>query len=187
VTKLEKGNHRIDVMQSASKSAIAPLLRFHSTIPMNYISAGTIKSFYPNLFFDRIGVIQRDANYRGFDWMIKYESRGFDIIVEQSELPPAYTDCADRAYKRPRYGVCSLLVRKSDDRYTMAVKAAYRDEAGEHKYFDESIEPIVWLLGPFSSTHSLCQPTECIVEDWRLPAQFDLTARFIHKYTSNSM
>lgn len=58
ITKLSKGDQFIDVVASATESAIFPMFFFHSTLVMNFLTADSIFCAYPSLTLGGRGLIQ---------------------------------------------------------------------------------------------------------------------------------
>ncbi|KAI6033734.1 hypothetical protein BKA83DRAFT_37683, partial [Pisolithus microcarpus] len=54
---LTKGHHRIDVIISSMSAAISPILQFHSTTIMNFISVDTIFCCYPSLTLQHLSMM----------------------------------------------------------------------------------------------------------------------------------
>lgn len=51
----------INIMESTSSSLVAPILFFHSTCVMNFISANGVTCFYPTLTFQRKGKLPKSS------------------------------------------------------------------------------------------------------------------------------
>ncbi|KAG8908068.1 hypothetical protein FRB99_000512 [Tulasnella sp. 403] len=108
----------IDVIESQLSNSLAPILRFHTTAVMNWISADSITVAYPSLTFQHIGVYGlRPGNPRQprhARWMNKYTDRGFLVVQDTSMLAgPCGNAC--RALWRATNDVGCLSVTFNDD------------------------------------------------------------------------
>ncbi|KAI5982148.1 hypothetical protein EDD15DRAFT_2139648, partial [Pisolithus albus] len=80
---LTKGQQHIDVVVSSTSAAISPILQFHSTAVMNFVSAETIFSCYPSLTLRHLSMMNPAYLYFGattagvLEAAVKYKSRGF--------------------------------------------------------------------------------------------------------------
>lgn len=86
VVHLEKEDRRIDVIQSATLSALHPIPFFWGTHLVNYISADSFCLAYPTLTLQGRGLLNpislieyRYVRQRTLDVLRKYESRGYDF------------------------------------------------------------------------------------------------------------
>ncbi|OBZ71096.1 hypothetical protein A0H81_08554 [Grifola frondosa] len=90
VVRLKNGNLQIDVIQSASMSALHPTTLFWNTALTNGISADGVYCAYPQLMLNMCGLIS-PCNLIGHhvpdectvDLIVKYTMRGFDIRVRE--------------------------------------------------------------------------------------------------------
>lgn len=73
---------RLDVMCSASPSALYPLTFFHSTLVMNAISANSICIAYPQHVVDRSGLLSMHGmGDIAREAAEKYETRGYQLVA----------------------------------------------------------------------------------------------------------
>ncbi|KAJ3525165.1 hypothetical protein NM688_g8447 [Phlebia brevispora] len=86
VATFKKDRKKIDVVRSASQSALFPLTHFWSTLQMNWVSASRFCCPYPDLTFEKRGVLNglvSDSHGRLYDFVLpllfKYRARGFRI------------------------------------------------------------------------------------------------------------
>ncbi|KAG8907588.1 hypothetical protein FRB99_003512 [Tulasnella sp. 403] len=98
VTKLVKRGVRdngqnyelwIDVIESKSHNPLLPILLFHSTVVINWISADSVTVAYPALTFRHKGVCGISTNVNALpwaNWARKYRERGFEIVRDTREL-----------------------------------------------------------------------------------------------------
>ncbi|KIJ52200.1 hypothetical protein M422DRAFT_43558 [Sphaerobolus stellatus SS14] len=76
----------VDIIESTTASAIAPVTEFHCTALMNCISADSIICMYPKLTAAGLAVTQ-DRHAKDRDaWMNKYTRRGFRILTSTDKL-----------------------------------------------------------------------------------------------------
>jgi hypothetical protein len=93
VYKLENEEKRMDIIVTHWNCAIAPILQFHSTIVMNYITADSIVSmYYPEWTCQSKGFIhprlymEDMTNLRTVQALMKYVRHGFKLYAEASQL-----------------------------------------------------------------------------------------------------
>ncbi|KAG1844559.1 hypothetical protein C8R48DRAFT_735493 [Suillus tomentosus] len=92
IYKLENGGKKIDIIVTHRECAIAPVLQFHSTVVMNYITADDIVCMYPKWTCDRKGFInprlymEDKTNLRTVEALMKYTKRGFRLCAEPFQL-----------------------------------------------------------------------------------------------------
>ncbi|KIO24789.1 hypothetical protein M407DRAFT_25843 [Tulasnella calospora MUT 4182] len=111
---------RIDVIESAVQNSISPILRFHTSFVINWITSDSINVAYPKLTFAHIGLVNdRIKLDRPKDqiWREKYMERGFRMILDTYELDPMSCGSA-----------CPALWRSTDDVGCMSVQFGDGDE-----------------------------------------------------------
>ncbi|KAG1893300.1 uncharacterized protein F5891DRAFT_985967 [Suillus fuscotomentosus] len=92
IYKLENGEKKIDIIVTHWKCVIAPVLQFHSTIVMNYITADDIVCMYPKWTCNRKGFInpqlymEDKTNLRTVEALMKYTKQGFRLCAEPFQL-----------------------------------------------------------------------------------------------------
>ncbi|TEB27296.1 hypothetical protein FA13DRAFT_1712673 [Coprinellus micaceus] len=89
----ELSGDKINVIQSRSSSAVAPIAFFHSTIVMNFISSDTVVCGYPSLTLRGQGLMNAQtmpplrAVKREVSAVAKYQRRGYTFIQGRNEDP----------------------------------------------------------------------------------------------------
>jgi hypothetical protein len=179
ITKLQKEDKRIDIMETVSMHSMKPILSYHSTVVMNYISANSIGVFYPKLFFDNKGYIR--ANKEETDenqWEQKYDARSFKLKrIIDIECHPSI--CATRS-RRPLDRHCLTM-------WLPRVENAM-DEDGRQDVEREAKFHLEWnftVKGYRQDEHKYCLKDECIYEDqplWRNKPLLPMVVR--HAYAS---
>src|SRR6267154_1961444 len=135
---LHKQNLSVDVITSTSQSAIMPILHFHSTVVMNWISQDGIFSAYPKLTCSHHGLINPlsftqnqfvpalpAAGARSA--LKKYFKRGFDIRRNPNCWPGDSHTCSISPS-------CPIMARNIIDRGTMFI-SFIDDSNGDSKIF----------------------------------------------------
>jgi hypothetical protein len=125
ITKLEKGDMHIDVLESLADTAKEPIAFFHSTAVMNYISAGSINILYPNLFYNNYCAMRKSGDDE--KWKEKYSSRSFQMVY-MDQVP---------TYLLPGSGLCRSMRRKFKDRFSLTVAVSALLEDGTRCLFEE--------------------------------------------------
>jgi hypothetical protein len=149
VTKLIKGDCRIDLMESLSQSSVLPITLFHNTIVMNYMTADSISMMYPKLTFQRKGVRANPDRRSTSKWQLKYSSRGFYVFFETRLYPPF------------QHSICKHLPRKTGDKFCLLLNFGDTgDQLGRDELFAE------WKFVSdcqLESKHGNCTPGQCII------------------------
>lgn len=139
---------RIDVIESVVQHSVSPILRFHTTTVINWITSDSINLAYPRLTFAHIGLVNDRMNLdrpKEQIWRDKYVERGFRIIRDTSELDQMSCGSA-----------CPALWRSTDDVGCMSVH--FGD--GEEGVFGE----LQWSLSKAVdnwSRHRKCMNVRC--------------------------
>lgn len=109
----------IDIICSASCSALLPLTSFHSTLVMNVMSADMICIPYPWCLDARRGIVQSaPIDLKTTLAIDKYKTRGYDFCSVSQVWPNAQTDsCAP-------YGHCARAVRHYGDENCLTIRFA---------------------------------------------------------------
>ncbi|KAG2028953.1 hypothetical protein BDR03DRAFT_824753, partial [Suillus americanus] len=88
VYKMEKETKKVDLIITEWASTIMPILQYHSTAVMNYMTACTFISLYPKWIKDMKSLVnprmylQDTTNIRTVEALMKYVGRGFNITAE---------------------------------------------------------------------------------------------------------
>ncbi|KAH6910072.1 hypothetical protein BKA70DRAFT_1100657 [Coprinopsis sp. MPI-PUGE-AT-0042] len=79
-------NRVINVMVTSTKSALPPIVAFHSTPVMNFIAYFGLVSLYGRMTSERIGWVNLDGppSTRDRKWIAKYEERGYQLLANSA-------------------------------------------------------------------------------------------------------
>ncbi|KAG1780904.1 hypothetical protein EV702DRAFT_963291 [Suillus placidus] len=144
IFKLEKGDKKIDVIITDWASAIIPILQFHSTVVMNYITARTLVSLYPNWMKENRGLVNpcmyldNTTNLRTVLALMKYVNRGFDLSAEPFDLGVHNCDMS-------RY--CPRATRNTIDGDTLHWDFKKIKTMGETAVACQNMSVVTWQLG----------------------------------------
>ncbi|PVF94354.1 hypothetical protein CPB86DRAFT_818049 [Serendipita vermifera] len=152
ITKLQFGNRKIDVLESRTDSPVEPLMWFHSTIAMNFITWNSIHVLYPNLLFRKTAVAQYQVvkNQRsqgGDEWSSKYKNRGYRIAKFTTEVP-----------KDLQGSVCSAFTRFTYDRLSLALPIVPNTPRRAIIQPELAVE---WRFGGHMTFHEFCNQDIC--------------------------
>jgi hypothetical protein len=148
VTKLVKGDIKIDLLESLSQSSVLPVAFFHSTAVMNYITADSIAMLYPKLTFLRIAVRCNPDRRSVSSWERKYSRRKFHLF-STSKVYSTFQDV-----------LCKKLARKTGDDFCLFFNFGDADDkSGRDELSAE------WNFVPDSQRgpHDYCTPSRCMV------------------------
>lgn len=144
VNKLARGNQMIDVIVTDWASAIVPILQYHSTAVMNYITARTFTSLYPKWTRDKKSLVNPavylddKSDVSTALALMKYVGRGFNVSAEPFEL--GAHNCHRSAY-------CPGTTRNTIDDDTLRWQFTPRKTIGKTMIACEEMAIIVWCLG----------------------------------------
>ncbi|KAG1844561.1 hypothetical protein C8R48DRAFT_544869, partial [Suillus tomentosus] len=88
VYKLEREGKKVDIIFTDMASAIVPILQYHSTAVMNYITARSLISLYPRWTTEKKSLVnprlysENCTNIRSVLALMKYVRRGFHMTTE---------------------------------------------------------------------------------------------------------
>jgi hypothetical protein len=168
---LHKQNLSVDVITSTSQSAIMPILHFHSTVVMNWISQDGIFSVYPKLTCSHRGLINPlSFTHNQFvpalpaagarSALKKYFERGFDIRRNPNCWPGDSHTCSISPS-------CPIMARNIVDRGTMFISFIDNSNGDSDIFIDKpGILPydhpfiLFWYLGGPACTglQRVCDP-----------------------------
>ncbi|KIK12663.1 hypothetical protein PISMIDRAFT_120481 [Pisolithus microcarpus 441] len=157
-----KGHRRIDVIVSSTSTAISPILQFHSTAVMNFISADTIFCCYPSLTLRQLSMMNAAFLYFGattaavLEAVAKYKSRGFHFVR-----------CKD---VHDRKNLCKVRTRTLTDGATMWINMLDIPEAShtcDDLFRQLGVLDVQWMLGgmPCDLECAFCRPRVEVVKD----------------------
>jgi hypothetical protein len=164
VTKLVRGDRRIDVLESDADSVIEPITWFHSTMVMNYLTDKSFVMLYPAFTLDRISILQSGRPQQNNKWWTRYTARNYKIRNPDDLEAHGYG------------AVCERRVRSTDDRHVLVVP--YEEEndsmvdthtamvANDHEdkmELDDGSrkEPYSWTFCSTTQFHAYCTAGVC--------------------------
>ncbi|KZP32486.1 hypothetical protein FIBSPDRAFT_944041 [Athelia psychrophila] len=109
VTRMSKGSLSVDLIVSAGRTALIPVLHFHSTVVMNYLSGSGFFSAYPVITDRGMSLINPLSFYpraavppKVLSCLVKYATRGFSVFSSPSQWEahpdPFASDTVNKAY-----------------------------------------------------------------------------------------
>ncbi|KAH7907428.1 hypothetical protein BJ138DRAFT_1014513 [Hygrophoropsis aurantiaca] len=161
ITHLRNVEKTIDIIESSTASAIAPIFRFHSSLVMNFFNAQACFCAYPQMTTNHRALINcgRLADYRPGHrsrlmrcWK-KYEERGFrfaqvsNVTLTQSwrlTVPVLEETEPDQRHICKEDFSCPHTVRATTDEGSLLV---YFDEGGDNHTRPPSRDAMFWHLG----------------------------------------
>jgi hypothetical protein len=148
VTKLVKGDIKIDLLESLSQSSVLPVTFFHSTAVMNYITADSISILYPKLTFSRIAVRCNPDRRSVSSWERKYSRRLFHLF----SAPKVYSTFQDV--------LCKQLTRNAEDNFCLSFNFGdTKDKPGRGELTAE------WnfISDSQHDPHDYCTSSRCLI------------------------
>ncbi|KAG1722486.1 hypothetical protein EDB19DRAFT_1916662 [Suillus lakei] len=119
IFKLEKGEKKVDIMVTHWSCALAPIIQFHTTCVMNYITARSLVCLYPRWttmhegFVNPRLYVDGNTNLGTVDALMKYVRRGFKISADPWKLGDH--DCGDEETGGKKIGYCPHKLRSTID------------------------------------------------------------------------
>lgn len=141
VTRMSKGSLSVDLIVSAGRTALIPVLHFHSTVVMNYLSGSGFFSAYPVITDRGMSLINPLSFYpraavppKVLSCLVKYATRGFSVFSSPSQWEahpdPFASDTVNKAYS-PHVcglsGVCPHTIRTTTDKHGLFVAFPAQD------------------------------------------------------------
>ncbi|KAH6888878.1 hypothetical protein BKA70DRAFT_886565 [Coprinopsis sp. MPI-PUGE-AT-0042] len=151
-----KTGRKVNVMQSSTESSVAPIVAFHSTVVMNWISYDGVTCLYPALTLKRKGISNVLPSFKTAKKQAalrKYEDRGYTIYDSCTQLNHHTVRACEE--ERPRTvrtpdGIflhtnamnpyCKRRVREADDGEELSMAFYPDEEVKRHKHC------VVWAL-----------------------------------------
>lgn len=141
VTRMSKGSLSVDLILSAGPTALLPVLHFHSTVVMNYLSGRGFFSAYPVITDRSMSLINPLSFYpraaippKVHVCLAKYARRGFSIFSSPSQWEvhpdPFASDVINNTYSPHACGVsgaCPHTTRSTTDKHGLFVALPMRD------------------------------------------------------------
>ncbi|KAH7904554.1 hypothetical protein BJ138DRAFT_1236942 [Hygrophoropsis aurantiaca] len=149
VIKLVKGNRSIDIIVSQTNNVLLPILHFHSTVVMNYLSADSFFSAYPMLTIEYRGLINRspyNTNVRSTARALaKYQYRGFSVQSRATHWDKE--DDSDRNHRCESDLYCPRNIRATLDRGCARYCFEQPGIIASEETADVCNKSVVWQLG----------------------------------------
>jgi hypothetical protein len=151
IHKLMKGDKKIDLIITDWTSAIAPILQFHSTAVMNYITAQSVVCLYPRWTSAKMSFInprlylEGKTNLRTVEVLIKYIDRGFKISADPFRLGDH--DCEEGEKGVKKIGYCPHKMRSTVDNDVLRWDFGATQTLGDTTITCEDTRIVIWCLG----------------------------------------
>ncbi|KAG2127796.1 hypothetical protein BD769DRAFT_1356915, partial [Suillus cothurnatus] len=151
IHKLVKKNKQVDVIITHWKCAIAPILQFHSTAVMNYITADSIVCLYPrwttankSLIHPRM-YLENLTHLSMLNALMKYQKRGFHMSAEPFHLGDHV--CEEGQDNRKKSGYCPHALRSTVDGEIFRWNFRLTQTLGNTTIMCHDLPIMVWCLG----------------------------------------
>jgi hypothetical protein len=159
VTKLVRGDRRIDVLESDSDSVMDPIAWFHSTMVMNYLTDKSFVMLYPAFTLDKFSILQSGRPQQNDKWWTRYTARNYKIRNPDNLEADGYG------------AVCERRVRSINDRHALVVPYEAENDllvntrtavtANDHEDKMELDEPYTWTFCSSTRLHAYCTSDIC--------------------------
>ncbi|KAG2155404.1 hypothetical protein DEU56DRAFT_750968 [Suillus clintonianus] len=153
IIKLANGDKKIDIITTHWTCAIAPILQFHSTAVMNYVTAQSIVSLYPRWTAANMSFVNPQmyvcgkTNLRTVDVLMKYIRRGFKISADPFSL--GEHDCEENKEKKKNSGYCPHKMRSTVDDEVLKWDFGPKETLGDTSITCQDLRVMAWCLGGF--------------------------------------
>ncbi|KAF8122482.1 hypothetical protein EV363DRAFT_1182593 [Boletus edulis] len=150
VSSFQKNGHKVDIIESCNSSAVAPILAFHLTALMNYVTPLSVFSAYAGFTTRRQAVVnpilfdRGQLTLRTCLALAKYRERGFEILSTSQSYLRQTQFMGERGHVCGRAAACALTCRSTNDEHCVFI------QFGGQLYEECEYEsPIVvdWCLG----------------------------------------
>ncbi|KAG2121283.1 hypothetical protein DEU56DRAFT_760764 [Suillus clintonianus] len=144
IVKLAKGKKKIDVIITDWASATIPILQYHSTAVMNYMTAHTLISLYPTWTADKKSLVNPAiymddrTNLHTVNVLMKYAHPVFHINAEPFHLG---------THKCRRNAYYPGTTRNTIDENTLHWEFSPMNMIGQTKIACDKMAVILWRLG----------------------------------------
>ncbi|KAG1894175.1 uncharacterized protein F5891DRAFT_985289 [Suillus fuscotomentosus] len=151
IFKLEKGEKKVDVIVTHWTAAVVPILQFHMTSVMNYITADSLVCLYPRWTTEKKGFINPRLYLEGkstlhtVEGLMKYVGRGFKIRADPLQL--GEHNCEDNTDNQGGY--CPHKLRSTVDDKVMQWNYSPTKTLGETTIVCQTMPVMVWCLGGY--------------------------------------
>jgi hypothetical protein len=170
VTKLVKGDLKIDLLESLSQSSVVPVTLFHSTAVMNYITADSISMLYPKLTFSRMAVRCNPDRRSVTSWERKYFRRSFHLFS------------SDKVYSTFHDVLCKQLARKTGDDLCLFFNFGDTDDKSGK---DELSAEWKFVSDNEPDPHDNCTTSRCLVAHYHRKPVDEVGIEVIARATYN--
>ncbi|KAG1753296.1 hypothetical protein EDB19DRAFT_1627122 [Suillus lakei] len=153
IIKLAKGDKKIDVITTHWTCAIAPILQFHSTAVMNYITAQSIVCLYPRWtaasmsFVNLQMYLNAKTNLCMVEVLMKYIRRGFKISADSFRLGDH--DCEENKEDSKQSGYCPHKIRSMVDNEVLKWDFRPMQTLGDTSITCQDMRVMAWCLRGF--------------------------------------
>jgi hypothetical protein len=151
IYKLKKGEKKIDIIVTHWKCAITPILQFHTTSVMNYVTAHALVCLYPRWTCENKGFInprlyqEGRTNLNVVNGVMKYIKRGFRISADPFRLVDH--ECNEDVKDSPKTGYCPHKLRSTVDEEVLRWNFQDAGTLGATTVTCENEGIMVWCLG----------------------------------------
>jgi hypothetical protein len=160
ITRLFKGNRKIDVLESASESPLQAITYFHSTLVMNYLTSDLLVVMYPGPTLSKTGIVQEAIPQRGSTWIRRYKARGYRIH-NTTNMDPKW-----------RGDICPMLIRNPMDNRNLFVPV-YGNVMPE-----QSVLTFQWSFATNTENHPSCSNEVCTLKGLKKTSPPQVTSPF---------
>ncbi|KAG2133027.1 hypothetical protein DEU56DRAFT_757246 [Suillus clintonianus] len=153
IIKLEKRGKKVDIIVTHWSCAIAPIIQFHTTCVMNYITSRSLVCLYPcwtcanEGFINPLLYVDGKTTLYTVDALMKYTRRGFKLTADPWRLGDH--DCEDEATGEEKSGYCPHKLRSTIDDEVLCWRYAPTQTLAGTTISCESIGIMAWYLGGF--------------------------------------
>ncbi|KAG2145275.1 hypothetical protein DEU56DRAFT_754131 [Suillus clintonianus] len=170
IYKLQNGQKQVDVIVSDWSCTLAPILEFHSTAVMNYITARSIVCLYPRWTAANKSMInprlylQNKTHMRTVYVLMKYRKRGFDLSADALYFGDHL--CEGEKNTGGKDGYCPHVIRSTVDDEVISWNFGPTKMLGNTTITCQDMPIMVWCLGG----------QECVEGDKEITLSFALVS-----------
>lgn len=145
----------MDIIVTHWSCAVAPIIQFHTTCVMNYITVKSLMCLYPKWTTAHKGFVNPrlyvdgKMNLRTVDMLMKYVGRGFNISTNPWHLGD-HTCEGKETNGRYKGGYCPHRLRSTIDDEVLCWEYAPRETLKGTTISCGEISTMVWCLGGFA-------------------------------------
>lgn len=151
IYKLVRGERKVDIIITDWKCALAPILQFHSTAVMNYITARSIVCLYPHWatanksFIHPRLYLEHMTHLRTVHILMKYKRRRFLLSADPFHLGEYVCEGGEEDGRKSRY--CPHALRSTVDRDVLMWDFGPTQTLGNTTITCQDMPIMVWCLG----------------------------------------